>query len=112
MFGIASGLDMQIRIVACYALRLHGIIRVIRGQLLDLIENILTDEITLFHPSHRAGRGTHFDKMAVMVEHFHALAIFYYSGFFVDGGHVVAEVGLNSGDVSDFLRASATAIAR
>jgi hypothetical protein len=50
--------------------------------------------------------------VAVVVEDFHAVAVFYYSGFFVDGCHPVAEDGLDSGNVGDLEDASAAAVAR
>ena len=43
MFGVASGFDVQIRVVAGGALSLHWIVLVVRGQLLDLIVDILAD---------------------------------------------------------------------
>jgi hypothetical protein len=91
---------------------LHGIVLVIRSQLLDLIENILTDQVPLLDPSRYTGCGAHFDEMAIVVENFYALAIFHDSGFFIYCRHVVAEIGLNGGNVSCLLRAASTTIAR
>jgi hypothetical protein len=50
--------------------------------------------------------------MAVVVEDFDAVSVFYDSGFFVDGGYAVAEDGLDSGNVGDLKNASAVAMAR
>ena len=111
MFGITPRFDMQIRVVARRALRLHGIVLVIRGQLLDLIVDFLTDEVALLHPSRRTRGGAHFDEAAIMVEHFHALAVLHHSGFFIDRGHVVAQDGLNSGNVGDLQHASPVMLA-
>jgi hypothetical protein len=111
MFGVASRLYVQVGVVAGCALRLHGIVPVVRGQLLNLIVDILTYEVALFHPSHCAGRGAHFDEAAIVVEDFDAFSIFYHTGFFVDRGHVVAEDGLDSGNVGDLENASAAAVA-
>ena len=77
VLGFASRLDVKIRVVARHSRRLHGIVGVVGGQLLQLIEDLLADEIALFHPSHLAGRGAHLDEVAVVVEHFDAVAIFY-----------------------------------
>ena len=112
MFGIASRFDVQIGIVARHALRLQGIVLVIRGQLLEPIEDILTDEVTLLDPSRRAGCGANLDEMAVMVEYFHTVAVFDHSGFFIHRRHVVAEIGLNAGNVGSLQHAFAMAIAR
>ena len=112
MFGIAPRFDVQIRVIARHAPSLHGIVLVVRGQLLDLIEDFLTDKVALLHPSRRAVCSAHFDEAAVMVEHFHALAILHHSGFFIHRSHVVAQCGLNAGNVGDLEHAPAAAIAR
>jgi hypothetical protein len=111
MVGIPPRFDVQIRVVARRALRLHGIVPVVCGQLLDLIEHVLTDEVTLLHPPRDTRCGAHFDEAAVMVEHFHTLAVLHHSGFLVHRRHVVAEVGLNAGNVGDLQHAPAAAIA-
>jgi hypothetical protein len=46
-----------------------------------------------------------------MVEHFHAFAVLDYSGFLVDCGHVIAQDGLNSGNVGNLQHAPTAAIA-
>src|ERR1700674_417664 len=111
MFRIAPRFDVQIRVVARHSPSLHGIVLVVGGQLLDLIEDFLADEVALFHPSRRAACGAHFDEAAVMVEHFHALAILHHSSFFIHRSHMVAQCGLNAGNVGDLKHASAPAIA-
>ena len=111
MFRVAPWFDVQIRIVARRALRLHGIVLVVRGQLLDPIEDFLTDEVALLHPSRHTGCGAHFDKVAIMVKHFHALAVLHHSSFFIHRRHAVAQVGLNAGNVGDLQHVPAAAIA-
>jgi hypothetical protein len=49
--------------------------------------------------------------VAIVVENFDAVTVLDDAGFFVDGGDVIAQVGLDSGDVGDFENASATALA-
>ncbi len=110
MFGIASRFDVQIRIVASCSLRLHGIILVVGGQLLDLIEDGLTYKVTLFHPSHDAGCGAYLDEAAVMVEHLDAVAILHHSSFFVHGGNAIAQDGLHAGNVRNLEHVAASAI--
>jgi hypothetical protein len=46
-----------------------------------------------------------------MVEHFHALAILYDSGFFEHRSHMVAQDGLNGGNVSGLEDVSVAAVA-
>jgi len=111
MFGVSSRLDMQIRIVARRALRLHRIIQVVRSQLLNLVIHRLADEIALLHPSRGAGGSAHLDEMTVSLQHFHAIAILDDSSFLVDCGDMIAQDGLHSRDVSDLEHPTATAIA-
>jgi hypothetical protein len=111
MLGVASRLDVQVGVVAGGSLRLHGIVPVVGGELLDLVVDLLTYEVALFDPSGGAGCGADFDEAAVVVEDFDAVAVFYDSGFFVDGGYAVAKDGLDSGNVGDFEDASAVAVA-
>jgi hypothetical protein len=85
---------------------LHGIGLVIGGEFLDAIVDILTDKVALFHPSRFAVGGANFYEVAIMVENFDAVSVLDDPGFFVDGGNVIAQVGLNSGDVGDFKNAS------
>ncbi len=49
--------------------------------------------------------------MAIVVENFDAVTVLDDAGFLVDGGDVIAQVGLDSGDVGDFENAPATALA-
>ena len=111
MFGIASRLNVQVGVVARDALRLHRIVLAVRGELLDAIENLLTDEVALLYPSCRAGCSADFNEVAIVVKHFHAITIFHHSSFFVHRSYVVAKDGLDSGDVGDFEDAAAAAIA-
>ena len=92
-------------------LRLHWIVLVVRGQLLNLIIDILTNQVALLDPSRRAGCGAHFDEAAVVVENFHAVAILHHSSFFIDRSNVVAQDRLHSGNVRNLKHASAAAIA-
>ena len=105
MFGIAPRFDVQIGVVARRALRLHGIVLVVRGQLLDLIEDLLADQVALLHPSRRARCGPHLDEAPVVIEHLHALAVLHHSGFFIHRCHAVAQVDLHSRNVGDLKHA-------
>ena len=102
---------MEIGIVARHTLRLNGIVLIARRQLLNLIVDILAHQIALFDPSRFAACGAHFDEAPVMVEHLDALAIFHDARFFVDRSYMIAQVGLDAGDIRDFEHASASAIA-
>ena len=101
MLGVAAGLDMEVRVVACDPLCLHGIVGVVGSQLLELIENLLTDEEALLHPPDLTGRDSDLNEAAIVVEDFDAISVFHQAGFLVDGGHMVAEIDLDSGNVSD-----------
>ena len=111
MSGVASRLNVEIRIIARRALRLHGIILIVGSQLLYLIVDILANEVALFDPSRLSGSGTNFDEVTIVVEDFDAVAILDDSGLLIDGSDVIAQVGLDSGDVGDFEDASATVFA-
>src|SRR5437879_12935142 len=111
MFGVAPRFNVQIRVVAGHAPSLHGIVLVVRGQLLNLIEDFLADAVALLHPSRRAVRSAYFDEAPVMVEDFNALAVLRHSSFFIHGTHVVAQCSLNAGSVSDLEQAPTTALA-
>ena len=111
MFGVAPRLNVQVGFIARRALRLHGIVLVLRGQLLDAIEDLLAGQKALLDPSRRAACSAHFGEAPVVVEHFHALAVLYHSGFFIHRRNVVAQVGLHAGNVGDLQHASASAIA-
>ena len=99
VFGFAARFDVQIRVIARCSLGLHRIVLIIRGQLLDLIVDLLADQVALLDPSGHAGGGAYFNEAAVMVENFDAVAILYYSGFFEHSSHVVAQDGLNGGNI-------------
>src|ERR1700722_4133437 len=111
MFRIASWLDVKIGVVARRALRLNRIVVTVGGQLLYLIENILTDEEALLHPSGGTGDGAYFYKVTIVVEDFHAVAIFYAPRFFVNGRDVVAQDCLHRGNIVHLKDASASTIA-
>ena len=111
MFGLAPRLDVQVRIVARYAHRLHGIVCVFRRQLLQLIEDLLADEVALLHPSHLSGCGPHLVKSAVVIENLDAVSVFYEASFFVDGRYAITEIDLHARNVGDFENASAAVFA-
>jgi hypothetical protein len=46
-----------------------------------------------------------------MIEHFDAIAILHHSGLLVHGGHLVAKISLDGGDVGNFKDSTAPAIA-
>lgn len=111
VFGFAAGFDVQIGVIAGCSLGLHRIVLIIRGQLLDLIVDLLADQVALLDPAGDAGCGAHFDEAAIMVENFDAVSVLYYSGFLEHGSHVVAQDGLNGGNVGGFQHVFAAAIA-
>ena len=111
MFGVAPRLNVQVGFIARRALRLHGIVLVLRGQLLDAIEDLLAGQKALLDPSRRAACSAYFGEAPVVVEHFHALAVRYHSGFFIHRRNVVAQVGLQGGNIGNLQHAFASAIA-
>jgi hypothetical protein len=78
---------------------------------LDAIINVRADEVALFDPTHFSRGGTDFYEMAVVVENFNPVAVLDDPRFFVDGGDVIPQVGLDSRNVSNFEDASAAAFA-
>src|ERR1700722_18024172 len=110
MFGVASRLDVQIGVIASRALRLHGIVLIVRGQLLDTVVDILTDEESLLDPSCRAVRGSHLDEVAIMVKHFDAIAVLDDSGLLINRRDPIAQHGLYSGNVADLENASSATV--
>ena len=111
MFGFAAGFDVQIGVIARCPRGLHRIVLIIRGQLLDLIVDLLADQVALLDPSSDASGGADFDEAAIMVENFDAVSVLYDSGFFENSSHVVAQGGLDGGNVGGFEDVFAAAIA-
>jgi hypothetical protein len=71
----------------------------------------LSDEITLLDPSCNSSCGAHFDEAAIVIEDFDAISVLDGSNLLVNLRDLIAEDGLNSGNVGDFKNASAAAIA-
>jgi len=107
MLGLSSRFDMQVGVITGHACGLHGSVCAVGGQLLQLIVDLLADQIALLHPSHLAGGGSDLHEVAIMVENFDAVAVFYDADFVIGDGDPVAQVDLHSGNVSDFEDASA-----
>ena len=102
MFGVAAGLDVEVGVVAGDGLGLHRILGVVGEKLLQAVENLLADEIALLDPSDLAGGGADSNKAAVVVEDLDAISVFDQHDFLIDRRDAVAEVDLNSGNVSGF----------
>src|SRR5579864_7809333 len=102
MFSIASRSDVQVRLVAQHAGRLHGIALMILREFLQAVEGFLIDKIALLDPALNAAARAHARETLLAVDDLHPLAILHVADFVVSSGDLVAKRSLRCRDISYF----------
>src|SRR5438876_472579 len=96
-------MKVNIGVVAGDAGSLHGVGLMLLREFLEGVVIRLRDQVTLLDPAFDAVVGPYFYEAAIMIEYLNAVTGFHDASLGVDGGNPVAEKGLRSGDVSEFL---------
>ena len=111
MFGFASRREVEIGVIAQNSGSLDGIALVVLRELLQAIVGRLIHQIALLDPTLEAAGGAHAGEALLVLQYFHAFAIFYDPHAVVDGGDLIAQRGLDGRDIVYFEHAVAPAIA-
>jgi len=102
--GITRGFDVQIGLVASYTDADRWSVLIVAAKLLQLVEDILADNITLFKPSFLAVGGSYANETPSSFEHLQAIAVLNQNNFVVHGSNAVTKINLRHGHVRDVAR--------
>src|SRR5579864_9415550 len=111
MFGIASGLIVEIGVIASGGRAFDWFVFFLLSELLKTVVHLLAHEITLLDPALDASLGAHPSETALAIEHLDPIPIFSYANFVVNLRELIAKRDLGRGNVINFEHAPVPATA-
>ena len=111
MLSVARWRDVHVEFGARCTVSLHWLAGIVCGELLERVVDILRNQAAFLDPTFLPTVGAHPQKAALLLQHFHAVAVVHGSDLVVHGGDAVAQAGFWCGDVHVFVFDERSALA-